>query len=277
MPANNANARKRTAKGNTADPARRAGAPASRGPRAAQTRPGATAASGRAKANAGKAARQIRKSGMSTNLKVTLGVLVAALAVVIGVVVVNRDNTPTTPAVSEALVRPNSHRLSTAADGKTTVVEFLDFECESCLASYPGVEKLRAEYGNKVTYVVRYFPIASHPNAFTAAHAAEAAARQNKFEAMYKKLFDNQNTWGHNRQSQAAVFAGYAQELGLDMAKFNADVASADVAARVKADAADGEAVGVQGTPTFFINGEKFTEPGTYEALKAAIDKSLAR
>ncbi|MEU9507226.1 thioredoxin domain-containing protein [Micromonospora sp. NPDC048170] len=212
---------------------------------------------------------------MSTNLKVTLGVLAVAMAVVVGIVVVNQNSAPTT-AAAEALVRPDSHRLSTAADGKTTVVEFLDFECESCLAAYPGVEKLRAEYGDRITYVVRYFPIASHPNAFNAAHAAEAAARQGKFEQMYKKLFDTQNTWGHNQQPQGAVFEGYAQEMGLDMAKFKADVASAEVAARVKADAADGENLGVRGTPTFFINGKQYTDQPTYAGLKAAIDASLA-
>lgn len=263
MPADNANARKRTAKGNTSAPG--------------QAKPDAKGAgSAKAKANAGKATRQIRKTGMSTNLKVTLGVLAVALAVLVGVIVVNQNNKPSVTATSEAPVRPDSHRLSTAADGKTTVVEFLDFECESCLAAYPSVEKLRAEYGNRITYVVRYFPIASHPNAFNAAHAAEAAARQDKFEPMYKKLFDNATAWGHQQQSQAAVFESYAQELGLDMTRFKADVASAEVAARVKADATDGENAGVQGTPTFFINGEKFDGRPDYDGLKAAIDASLA-
>lgn len=263
MPANNANARKRVAKGNTST--------------AAQAKPYARGAtSTKAKAGAGKAARQIRRSGLSTNVKVTLGVLAAALVVLVGVVVFNQNDAPTSTAVSDQLVRTDSHRLSTAADGKTTVVEFLDFECESCLAAYPGVEKLRAEYGDRITYVVRYFPIASHPNAFNAAHAAEAAARQGKFEQMYKKLFDNQNAWGHNQQSQAAVFVGYARELGLDLTRYSTDVASAEVAARVKADATDGEKAGVQGTPTFFINGKKYTDQPTYNGLKAAIDTTLA-
>lgn len=265
MPANNAKARKRTAKTATA----------AAGASAARAKP-AAANSATAKAKAGKAARQIRKSGMSTNLKVTLGIVAAALVALIGIVVTNQGNTPTTAAASEMIVRADSHRLSTAADGKTTVVEFLDFECESCLAAYPGVEKLRAEYGDRITYVVRYFPIASHPNAYNAAHAAEAAARQGKFEAMYKKLFDTATVWGHQQQSQVAVFEGYAQELGLDVTRFKADVASAEVAARVKADAADGESLGVQGTPTFFINGTQFTGRPTYDGLKAAIDKSLA-
>jgi protein-disulfide isomerase len=212
---------------------------------------------------------------MSTNLKVTLGVLGAALAVMLLIVAVNLTE-PKSPA-GTGMVRADSHRLSTAADGKVTVVEFLDFECEACGAAYPGVEKLRAEYGDRITYVVRYFPIASHPNAFNAAHAAEAAARQGRFEQMYVKLFDNQTAWGHSQESRAPVFAQYAGKLGLDMAKYTADVTGAEVAERVRSDAADGVALGVQGTPTFFVNGERFTERPSYEALKAAIDKELSR
>jgi protein-disulfide isomerase len=225
---------------------------------------------------AGKATRQLtRKPGMSTNLKVTLSVLGAAFAVLLLIVAVNLTE-PKPAASASDVVREDSHRLSTAADGKVTVVEFLDFECEACGAAYPGVERLRAEYGDRITYVVRYFPIASHPNAYHAAHAAEAAARQGKFEEMYVKLFDNQAAWGHTEESRAPVFEGYAAELGLDMAKFRTDVAGAEVAERVKSDAADGTALGVQGTPTFFVNGEKFTEAPSYEALKAAVDKGLS-
>ncbi|MEV0729264.1 thioredoxin domain-containing protein [Polymorphospora sp. NPDC050346] len=268
MATNNAKARKRTAKPAT-------GAGRTQPARPTPTGTGAARTAARKTATATKATRKIRKTGMSTNLKVTLGVLAVALAVVVGIVVVNRSIDIAPVAASEALVRADSHRLSTAADGKTTVVEFLDFECESCLAAYPGVEQLRAEYGDRITYVVRYFPIASHPNAYNAAHAAEAAARQGAFEQMYKKLFDTQTIWGHNQQSQAPVFEGYAQEMGLDMARFRADVASAEVVARVKADAADGQALGVRGTPTFFINGQRFDGRPDYNGLKTAIDRSL--
>lgn len=224
---------------------------------------------------AARATRKVRETGMSTNLKTTLGVLAVAVAVLVGAVIVNRIGNTDPVAAAETLIRPDSHRLSTAANGRTTVVEFLDFECGACLAAYPGVEKLRAEYGDRITYVVRYFPIASHPNAYHAAHAAEAAARQGKFEQMYQKLFDTQAVWGNNPQSQAAVFEGYAQELGLDLTRFRADVTSTEVADRVKADATDGQALGVQGTPTFFINGEKFDGRPDYDGLTAAIDASL--
>ncbi|WP_433797639.1 DsbA family protein [Actinoplanes sp. CA-252034] len=209
---------------------------------------------------------------MSTNLKVTSGVLGAALAVLLLIVIVDLTESKA-PAGTVAAVRDDSHRLNTAADGKVTVVEFLDFECEACGAAFPAVERLRAEYGDRITYAVRYFPIASHANAYSAAHAAEAAARQGRFTEMYVKLFENQAQWGHTEESRASVFAGYANELGLDMAKYNTDVTSAEVAERVKSDAADGAALGVRGTPTFFVNGE-LTE---LDGLQASIEKALTR
>ncbi|MFC6020222.1 DsbA family protein [Plantactinospora solaniradicis] len=216
---------------------------------------------------------------MGTNLKVTLSLVGVALAVLTVALVVNRAGGEGVPAseAAQTVVRPNSHRLSTAADGKVTVVEFLDFECEACGAAYPGVERLRAEYRDRITYVVRYFPIASHPNAFNAAHAAEAAARQGKFEQMYVKLFDNQTAWSHNEQSQVDTFVGYAGELGLDVAKFRADIASPEVDARVRSDAEDGQRLGVRGTPTFFVNGARYEQDPTYEALRKTIDDALAR
>lgn len=226
--------------------------------------------------SATKAVRRARRGGLSTNLTVTLSLIVVALVALAIVFTVNRTGDDTA-ANAQTVVRDDSHRLSTAADGKVTVVEFLDFECGACRAAYPGVERLRAEYGDRITYVVRYFPIDSHPNAYTSAHAAEAAARQGKFEAMYVKLFDNQAAWGGQQQSQVDTFVGYARELGLDVERFRADMASADVDARVRADAKDGERLGVRGTPTFFVNGVQYEQDPTYEALKKTIDNTLAQ
>jgi protein-disulfide isomerase len=213
---------------------------------------------------------------MTSNLKATLGVMAAVLAVIVGVVVFGGRGGGESVSDTDALVRPDSHRISEAHDGKVTVVEFLDFECESCGAAYPAVEQLRAAYAGKITYVVRYFPIDSHPNAHNAARAAQAAAAQGEFEAMYKKLFDNQTRWGHRQQSQAAVFERYAAELGLDVERFRADVASDATAARIRADQEDGMTLGVQGTPTFFVNGERF-RGGSLEVLTAAVDAALGK
>ncbi len=102
------------------------------------------------------------------NTKVSLTVLAVVAAVVGAVVLLSRPDAgpggASPIAAASVLVRPDSHRLSTAADGKVTVVEFLDLECESCGAAFPGVEKLRGEYADRATFVMRYFPIESGAN-----------------------------------------------------------------------------------------------------------------
>lgn len=159
---------------------------------------------------------------MSLNTRLSIGIA-AAFALVVGVLlVVNATDSPgPSPASSSGgvapdprLVRPDSHRLSTAADGKVTFVEFLDFECEACRAAYPAVEKLREQYDGKVTFVVRYFPIESHFNAERAARAVEAAAQQGKFEAMYKKMYESQGEWGEQQVAADGKFRAFAKGLG---------------------------------------------------------------
>ena len=174
-----------------------------------------------------------------------------------------------------AVLRADSHRIGPAGDGKVTLVEFLDFECESCGAAFPFVEQLREKYEGRVTFVVRYFPIPSHRNAQNAAHAVESAARQGKFEPMYKRMFETQAEWGEQQVSQAPLFRSYAEDLGLDMHRYDQDVKSSSVAKRVQKDFDDGKGVGVSGTPTFFLNGEKLEATSTEEFI-AAIDKALA-
>ncbi|MEJ7634843.1 thioredoxin domain-containing protein [Aeromicrobium sp.] len=179
-------------------------------------------------------------------------------------------------ARTSTVVRSDSHRLGDEGDGKVTLVEFLDFECESCRAAYPFIEQLRARYAGEVTFVVRYFPIQSHRNADNAAYAVESAARQGKFEDMYKQMFETQLEWGERQDSQAKLFRSYAKDLGLDMSTYDQDVTSPAVAARVKRDVEDGMALGVSGTPTFFLDGKKLVA-GSTEEFTLAIDRALAR
>jgi len=172
-------------------------------------------------------------------------------------------------------VRDDSRRLSTAEDGKVTLVEFLDFECEACGAAYPFIEQLRKQYDGKVTFVVRYFPIPSHKNANNAAYAAESAGRQGKFEEMYKRLYDTQTEWGESQDSKAALFRTYAEDLRLDLDTYDADVKNPEVAARVQKDIDDGTKLGVSGTPTFYLNGQRLIPSNTEEFIQA-IDEALA-
>ena len=161
------------------------------------------------------------------------------------------------PAANAQLVREDSHRLTAPAVEKAQLVEFLDFECESCRAAHPLVEELKKEYGDRITFVNRYFPLPGHRNSGTAALAVEASAQQGQYEQMAAKLFDTQPLWGEKQESQAPVFRSYAEELGLDLARYDAAVADEKTKERIRKDVADGTALGVTGTPTFFLNGKK--------------------
>lgn len=172
------------------------------------------------------------------------------------------------------LVRADSHRLGAAGTGKAILVEFLDFECESCRAAYPIVEELRTAYAGKVDFVVRYFPIPSHANAMNAALAVEAASQQGKFEAMYQRLYDTQQAWGEQQESKAPLFRTYAQDLGLDLAAYDKAVTDKATTDRVERDRQDGLDLGVEGTPTFFLNGKKL-QPSSVQDFRAQIDAAL--
>ncbi|MCZ4507413.1 thioredoxin domain-containing protein [Streptomyces sp. ActVer] len=209
-------------------------------------------------------------------------VIVAAFAAALGAFLLvspdDRDSggLDVKPAAEALPLRDTSHRLTDPKKSELTLVEFLDFECEGCGAMYPIVEKLREEYGDRVTFVARYFPMPGHRNGELAARTAEAAARQGKFEEMYTKLFTTQKEWGEAQESKQDVFRGFAKQLGLDLKQFDADLKNPKVAARVQADQRDGLGLNVQGTPTFFLDGEMVATPGSYEAFKALIDTRLS-
>lgn len=213
-------------------------------------------------------------------------ILLTAFAVIIMIVgagiylsAQNNDTATSSQAGGGAvgqLVRDSSHRLNIAPNGDVTFVEFLDFECEACRAAFPLVERLRADYGDRVNFVIRYFPIPSHFNAERAARAVESAGQQGKFEPMYKKMYETQAEWGEQQTPADSTFRGFATELGLDIAAFDAAYYDPATLDRVKVDVADGKALGVKGTPTFFLNGDKlkFTN---YEDLSAAVEEALKK
>lgn len=215
---------------------------------------------------------------MNRGLKISLALAAVFVAVLAATLLL--DGNDTTSVADESsdttaeFVRPDSHRLSSAPDSTVTFVEFLDFECEACRAVYPAVEQLRADYGDRVDFVVRYFPIASHFNAERAARAVEAAAQQGKFEQMYQRMYETQAEWGEQRTPMDEVFRGFAVDLGLDMAVFDAAYAAPETLERIRLDVADGRALGVQGTPTFFVNGQRL-EPTSYQDLTDALDAAL--
>lgn len=218
------------------------------------------------------------KSSISLPNKIAIGLIVATVVAVIGIVaLINTKDTATQAAPTEAseVVRTDSHRLSAAEGEKAVLVEFLDFECESCLAAYPFIEELRGKYEGELTIVSRYFPLAGHPNSMNAALAVEAAAAQGKFEDMYHRMFETQKEWSHSADSRAATFRGYAEDLGLDLAAYDDAIADPATAARIEQDKNDGTALGVSGTPTFFLDG-KLIEPSSLEEFEQLVKDAIA-
>lgn len=216
---------------------------------------------------------------MTIQNKIALGLLLAAVLAVVVFMLITNNNSDTSEAAAPQeveVILENSHRLSEAPNEKAVLVEFLDFECEACLAAYPIVEDIAAEYADELTIAARYFPLPGHPNSETAAIAVEAAAQQGKFKEMHSLMYETQTEWSHTAEDRAPVFRTYAEQLGLDMDAYDAAVEDPATAARIAQDKSDGLALGVEGTPTFFLDGEKIEPAGEVELrqlIEAAINK----
>lgn len=226
---------------------------------------------------------------MTQNSVITLALVLTAVLFVVGVVVYNADGTPSRPggsagpaesaapskAPEELLVRADSRYLSRTEDADVTVVEFLDFECEACRAQFPVLERLRAEYDGRVDVVIRYFPMPGHTNSLPAAAAVEAAAQQGALEDMYVMMYETQAGWGESQESKAELFVSFAKELGLDIGEFRATVDDPATEKRIEADVDDGVRLGVQATPTIYVNGRQTGPMPGYEALSSMVDAEL--
>jgi protein-disulfide isomerase len=144
------------------------------------------------------------------------------------------------------------------ADAAVTLVEYGDYECPYCGAAHPIIKEVQARMGRRLRFVFRNFPITtSHPRAEQAAEAAEAAATQGKFWQMHDLLYENQ------RRLRDQDLRAYAEKLGLDIERFDKDLAAHVHAERIHEDFLSGVRSGVNGTPTFYINGAR--HDGSYE------------
>jgi protein-disulfide isomerase len=157
------------------------------------------------------------------------------------------------------------------ADAAVTLVEYGDYECPYCGAAYPIVKEVQARMGDRLRFVFRNFPIStSHPHAEQAAEAAEAAAIQGPFWQMHDLLYENQK-----RLSDDDLRA-YAETLGLDLESFDRELAEHVHAARVHEDFMSGVRSGVNGTPSFYINGARHDDSYDLETLLAALEQAAA-
>jgi protein-disulfide isomerase len=158
-----------------------------------------------------------------------------------------------------------------AKNAPLQVVIFSDFQCPFCKRVEPQLSQLEKEYGSKVHMVWKNYPLPFHNNAEPAAEAAMAAGEQGKFWEMHDKLFEN------NTALDRANLEKYAQELGLNMAKFKADLDAQKFKGQIQSDTKEGQEVGVNGTPAVFINGRKINGAYPWETFKKIADDELAK
>jgi len=161
-------------------------------------------------------------------------------------------------------------------DAKVNVVEFGDYQCPACAYASPIVQQLVEVYkdNQNVNFVFRNFPLPQHSNAMISAEAAEAAGAQGKFLEMSGMLYKRQNEWSGNAKAME-IFTGYAQELGLGVKAFTDSVSQKKFQDTILKDRSDGQALGVNSTPTFFVNGEKLKSIPSFEEFKKIIDPKL--
>ena len=156
--------------------------------------------------------------------------------------------------MNELVVPINEHdHIAGSADAPVVLVEYGDFECPYCGRAYPIVKAVQRALGDRLAFVFRNFPLTEvHPHALLAAEAAEAASAQGQFWPMHDMLFEHQDAL------EPDDIVGYAQSLGIDVSRFEREVASSQNEQKVRDDFRGGVRSGVNGTPTFFINGARF-------------------
>ncbi len=195
----------------------------------------------------------------------------------LGFLIVRNNQTALAPISKEQLIRPTSHS-TVSPNAKVNIVEFADFQCPACAAAYPIMEQILAFYKNnpQVNFVARNFPLPQHQYALLTAEAAEAASAQGKYWEMYGLIYTGQNDWV-NSADPMSILVGYAAQLKLDVNKFKAEVTANKYDNIIQQDKQDGVAIGINSTPTFFINGVKEIGIQSVSDFKARIDSALTK
>lgn len=172
-----------------------------------------------------------------------------------------------------ATLRPpvnNTDHIKGDLNAPATLVEFGDYQCPYCGASHPVLKEIEKQLDDRLLFVYRHFPLSNiHAMAVPAAMAAEAAGRQGKFWAMHDLIFDNQDVLMRN---DVLIFA---RQLGLNIARFKIDLLDKSLSLKIESDFESGVRSGVNGTPSFFINGTKHNGPSDFVSLLAAIEDSM--
>lgn len=217
-------------------------------------------------------------------------IVLVAVAVVFGGIfwlTRNKANAPSTSNGS-GKAQATEHIRNKGSTG-VVLLEYGDFQCPACGAFYPIIKQLETNYGSKVSFQFRHFPLTNiHQNALAGARAAEAAGKQGKFFEMHDILYQENgtyydaqqqgktyNTW-INSSNPLIYFADYATQLSINVDKFRADFASSEINDIINADIQAGQAIGTSATPTFVLDGKKLEQnPPSYDAFAKVLDEAI--
>lgn len=173
---------------------------------------------------------------------------------------------------------PLEEVASPAPRSVITLEEFGDYQCPSCAELHPTLRELKQQHGQGLNFVFRNLPLPkAHKNALAAAQAAEAARMQNHFWEMHDRLYENQPIWAESK-SPKTQFLKFATDLGLDVTRFEADMAGDQVRFRLEADHDAAVRLGIDATPTILINGRKLLPEATNaEGVRKGIEVTISR
>lgn len=202
--------------------------------------------------------------------------LLVILGLFVGYFYMTKKDTTQTEGGSTS--QTSNHTVG-AGTKKVTLVEYGDFQCPVCSDYYAILKEVKNKYGDDITFQFRHFPLDSiHPNARAASRAAEAAGNQGKFFEMHDLLFQNQQIWSSSSNARE-LFGSYAQQIKLDMTRFDADYIDEKTNDVINADLDAGKALDVAGTPAFILNGRLLedNERRSFDELVKSIDAEIAK
>ncbi|HEY2385136.1 MAG TPA: thioredoxin domain-containing protein [Terriglobia bacterium] len=179
---------------------------------------------------------------------------------------------PSTP--SRAEIKPGGHSRG-PQNAPVTLVEFGDYECPVCGTWYPFVNELLTRYPDKLRLEFHHYPLVSvHPNAMAGAMAAEAAGEQGKYWEMHDALFEHQREWGESPNPKP-YFMNFASHIGLDLNRFEQSLSSPGLQSRILTDVSQAQDLHIEGTPTFFLNGQLIQPKLNMEELVQLVETRL--
>src|SRR5471030_2664687 len=210
------------------------------------------------------------------NLPLLLGTIIGTV-VLVAVVSTLFSKRGASTTVDTKVLMNNVHLVKGPETAKVTVIEFGDFQCPACAAAEPLVEKLLQDHPNDIRFIFRQFPLVSiHPNAQFSAETAEATASMNidSFWKFHDYLYQNQNEWADlDANAVKQKFSDYADKLQIDKTELMKRIESQEVKDKIATDVSDATKLGVDGTPTFYVNGQKTLAP----QLQTTVESSLAK